>query len=936
LFAPALKSTESSFPREEKQVPKRSLRQHLAVPAVLLAAWGRLLLTFNDGSLIPRYLFSRTLATGGDMGSHHYIVTAFKEFFPFSLGGWATGWFAGTPLLEFYFPLPYLLIWCLEHVLGYEVAFKLATVSGPFLLPVTAYALARLLDAPHTVRAAVPAGAVAFLFLEGKTETTALTFDGITPDLATFDTTTLDIFGGFLTSMLAGEFAYSLGLSVLLLGAGLLYRVSRRCQDRFPYGWIAVAGGILGLNAITHMIPTLMILPIAVLVVIDTPQQGRWLWFRLGAGASLIATAAVIFPFWPVIGIGTLILTVLAGWPSHRKLLSILTAGLLAIGCSAFWTLPTLAWHGLTAPSKWVNSYGTTWVAHGPLLWLLPLACISLVIAVVRRHPGALILGAWGLIALFAFYNAPSSAIVNGRFLPLYYLCICLIAAWGIGEIIDLIPWKQASSFLYLRESITAFLAVGLFWFVASTSTKAQPWAAHNYRGYECTSVRPTYDDESKQQITDGCAALHETVITEGASGLAPTWHELQDLMQTIRDHVPARSRLAWEYNSDYGRFGTPRVMENIPFFTDVDTMEGLLIESSASALYHFWIQAEFSLSATGAVPGYQYPPFNPSAAVEHLRHFGTEYFMAETEEVKEGMRALVGVEEIVTTPEHQGNRFSLFRISDTGYIRVPEEWPVQVRETQNNWQEEALLWFSDMQPQEKGVLIHAPGSSPLGPIASTLPVVNSVIELGNTPSRLTTQPGLIEKQEIDFARTEISFRTNAIGEPHYIAVSYFPNWRVEGAEGPYMLSPSLMLVFPTEKEVRLFYTTSPVERVGQFLTLLSVLTIFGFLFLEKRGRQQRQEIQEPDQTAANQVEEHADRTGKDHTPSPAPVPNPKEPQDHTPPDLTDIPPSDITEHLTSGEISPQTTDFHVDLHDDIDDIDKKNNKDEADQTTGT
>ena len=62
-----------------------------------------------------------------------------------------------------------------------------------------------------------------------------------------------------------------------------------------------------------------------------------------------------------------------------------------------------------------------------------------------------------------------------------------------------------------------------------------------------------------------------------------------------------------WEFNRDYERFGTTRTLENIPVFGGQPTMEGLLIESSMNAPFHFINQKETSETATEAVPGVPY-----------------------------------------------------------------------------------------------------------------------------------------------------------------------------------------------------------------------------------------------------------------------------------------------------------------------------------------
>jgi hypothetical protein len=69
-----------------------------------------------------------------------------------------------------------------------------------------------------------------------------------------------------------------------------------------------------------------------------------------------------------------------------------------------------------------------------------------------------------------------------------------------------------------------------------------------------------------------------------------------------------------------------------------------------------------------------------------------------------------------------------------------------------------------------------------------------------------------------------ISFRTSAVGVPHLVKVSYFPNWQVVGAEGPYHAGPSFMIVVPTENEVTLSFGNTLVENIGWLLSLTGLV----------------------------------------------------------------------------------------------------------------
>ena len=54
--------------------------------------------------------------------------------------------------------------------------------------------------------------------------------------------------------------------------------------------------------------------------------------------------------------------------------------------------------------------------------------------------------------------------------------------------------------------------------------------------------------------------------------------------------------------------------------------------------------------------------------------------------------------------------------------------------------------------------------------------------------------------------------------------VSYHPRWRAEGADGPYLVSPALMLVVPRQPTVRLVYARNWADHIGLVLSAATVL----------------------------------------------------------------------------------------------------------------
>ena len=66
---------------------------------------------------------------------------------------------------------------------------------------------------------------------------------------------------------------------------------------------------------------------------------------------------------------------------------------------------------------------------------------------------------------------------------------------------------------------------------------------------------------------------------------------------------------------------------------------------------------------------------------------------------------------------------------------------------------------------------------------------------------------------DVEIDEQELSFTVDQVGVPVLVKVSYFPNWTVDGAEGPYRVAPNLMVVVPTENEVR---ADLRAQRVGR------------------------------------------------------------------------------------------------------------------------
>ena len=148
-------------------------------------------------------LFTATTTTGGDTASHFYTLEYLRHtLLPAGkITGWSMGNYAGFPILQFYFPLPFLIMSLLDLVMPLQVAFKLVTLSGTALLPVAAYAMLRLIRCPFPGPGIGAALMLPFLYNNANS-----------------------MWGGNILSTLAGEFSYSLSMALSLILIGSLYR----------------------------------------------------------------------------------------------------------------------------------------------------------------------------------------------------------------------------------------------------------------------------------------------------------------------------------------------------------------------------------------------------------------------------------------------------------------------------------------------------------------------------------------------------------------------------------------------------------------------------------------------------------------------------------------------------------------------------------------
>lgn len=774
-------------------------------------------------------LLADTSTTGGDTGAHFMMPAFFNtNLFP-HLTGWDPAWYDGYPDYSFYFVLPDVLVALAAHVISYDIAFKFATVLGSVLLPVSAWALGRLLGLRAPVPAALAAATLPFLF-----------------------DYTWTIYGGNLFSTLAGEYSYSLAVAFLLVFLGLFARGVRTRRHR---GWTAV---MLAACVLAHIVPG-----------------------ALALVGALVLTAVELAP--PALRLGDEIEPAAArpmshdaagGIPARQDRWSTLwwavSTVVLGLLLCAWWLVP----FGLRDVYSTSMNYSkvTTYVAllfpHADL-WALALAGIAVVVAVVTRSRFGLLTSVLGGVSAAAVVVDPLRSLYNVRFLPLWFLFVYLMAGWVFGVAVAagvrrvrrerLTRWVlQAAAAREVHDpdgvgaaplgrprvprwtpgalggalaALAAALAVvvpPLVPALASSLPKigvrpganqVSVWASWNYSGYEAKAAYPEY-------------------------------RGLMRLMASVgRQHGCGRAM--WEYNANENRFGTPEALMLLPFWTHgcIDSMEGLLFESSATTPYHFLNQAELSQAPSEAVVGLPYGALTVPLGVQHLQLLGVRYFMAASPQVQEEASADPTLRLLATSGpwtstyegQHLSTTWKVYEVSRAQLVTPLADEPAVlsgVGPGQTTWlgrigpgnamsEGPSLRWYLDPAAWHTELVSGGP---------PTWPRV--------TAARATAAPAVpvhpTSVSQVRVGASSVSFDVSTVGRPVLVKISYFPNWHASGARGPWRATPNLMVVVPTTHHVTLNYGTTSVTRAGEALSalgaLLLVALLIGWIVRSRRG----------------------------------------------------------------------------------------------------
>ncbi len=648
----------------------------------------------------PSLLLLDTMTAGGDTPSFHHPIAYLRDvLLPAGQPqGWDPGNFGGYAPYRSYFLPPSLLVAVLSGALPFNVAFKLVTVAGIFLLPLATVLCLRALGYAHPLPAVGAAACLLLLFNQGNS-----------------------MWGGNIPSTLAGEFSFSIAFALAVAFVGLLYRGIREGRHRTR---LAV---LLALAGLCHPVPFISAAGAGLYFLGDAPRLRR----NLAYLASLYATAALLMAFWLV--------PLIAGLPYST---------------SIHWAWQFQSWTDVLPPILWAPA-------------LLALAdSVRLALRPSPGGPGRYLLFSL-LVSAAAFCAANSVGVPDIRFIPFAQMIVVLLALDLVSVVLGALP----AAGLPALALVAAILGQ-----IEASSGYIPDWVKWNYEGVELKAGYPA----------------------------------LQQIVATLRGSL-SDPRVGYEHSPSYEVFGSMRIFESLPHLAGRATLEGVMLQTAATSPFVYYLQSMMSEQGTSVIPGYAYPDCDPVRGAARLDLFNVREFLAVSAKVK---AALDGDPQWAR--QWALEPYVVYRRTAPpgGYVRVPKFRPVPVETT--NWKKDFHRWFDRDDLLE--VPIVAASTVPAEARRYFAPVSRSATDLPRVPVDASCAISEV------VAPMAIEFHTTCPGVPHWISMTYHPNWRAEGAAGVFLASPAFMMVVPEQPQVTLRFVRSGTDWLGLVATLAGLV----------------------------------------------------------------------------------------------------------------
>ena len=749
-------------------------------------------------ALHPDLILRNNTPTGGDMGAHVWAPAYLRDHLlsNFKLSGWSMDWYSGLPIYRFYMVVPALMIVLLDVILPYGIAIKIIAVIGILTLPYFSWLFGRFAKFAYPIPELFAIAATIFLFDESFT-----------------------IYGGNIASTMAGEFSFSIALSLAMLGFALLAKGLETGKHRIS------AAIIISLSALSHGIVLLFVFGGAALMLVVWNKRESFQF-----GAKVIALAVLLSSFW-----------VIPFVTSHAYMTDMKYEPRPSGATDSFWKmffpLHTLLDVSLTALAV-VGAVTLVRSRHKAGTWMTLLALLLAAGVFIARNSLPVIGLLWNPRILPFLYLLRYFLFVIGLYeLVAFALRVKSIARFAQGEsgvpvVLDIAQPRDKFSFnLALLSGFAVFVLVAIgfrFQELPFGSTRVNSAGQYEY------VWGPLRTKSSNDGFVDGWARWNFTGY-EGKNAYGEYYGVVQTMKQLGADSTQGCGRALWENNGELNKYGTTMGLMLLPFWTDgcISSMEGLFFEAAGSTPYHFITAAAMSKQSSNPVRELRYDNNDAALGVRYMQELGVKYFMGFTPEAIAQASQQEGLTEVA-----RSGPWVVYRVANSDVVTPLAVQPVVANISSSNprerWLEVGTSWFQNPEVWTTPIADNGPSewqrvdvvvdeSQREGEPNSN----NRRVDVVKPSVALTPVPlDPVVVSNVDIGEESVKFSVDKIGVPVLVRVSYFPNWKVDGAKGPYRVAPNMMVVIPTSTNVSMHFGWNLRDYVAYLLSFAGIAWI--------------------------------------------------------------------------------------------------------------